>query len=118
MFKDVSDETIEKCVEIPTTFALPKLDDAPIDYLILDEPFQIDTPNSKFDDTAFKMKVETNGVEGEIFVPKSLITNIAIGLAKLGMSYKKAKMKGLEMRVWMQSGNDGFSYYHCTLKRP
>lgn len=115
-FDDVDDDVVEKCSEIPTTFPLPKVDDEPIEYLILDEPFSIETPNSRYNKTAIKIPVSISGVEGEIFVPKSLKTNIAISLDKLGMDFRKSKLSGMILKIWMSKGNDGFEYYHCTIR--
>jgi len=115
-FDDVEKETVDKGVEIPTTFQLPKLDEGSIEYEIIGEPFNIDTPESKYNKTASKLPVSLMGVKGEIFLPKSLKTNIAVSLEKMEKDFTKAKLNGMFITVWMQSGNDGFNYYHCSLR--
>ena len=114
--KDISPESVEKCKDVPTTFQLPNLNDSPIEYEFVGEPFEIDTPDSDYNKTSFKVSVKTNGVIGEIFLPKSLRQNIAVAFEKLELDYTKAKWSGMIISVWLEAGEKGFKYYHCTMK--
>ena len=118
-FDDIEPESVEKATEFPPTFPLPKVGDGKMSYVIRGNPYLIDTPNSRFNKTAIKMPVSINGIDGEIFVPKSLATNIAIALKRIGYEFDSPKldMEGMEITIWMESDtNTGFQYYHCIIE--
>lgn len=116
-YDDVKEEGVEKGIAILPNFDLPNVGAEPMEFLILDEPYVIDTPKSPHNDTMTKMKVEHNGSIGEIIVPKSLKHSIAVSLEQAGNNFKEAKLTGLTLLVKQTKGNDGFNYYNCLLRK-
>lgn len=118
-FENVNDESVSKAVNVKPTFQLPKIDDEPMVYVINGTPFEIETPNSKFNKTAWKMPVCFNEIEGEIFIPDSLKFQIAVAMKQMKLEFSTknlTKIVGKSIRIWKSASNvDGNEYYNCQI---
>ncbi|GAH41196.1 unnamed protein product [marine sediment metagenome] len=117
-FKDVKSESVENAVDVKPTFALPKVEDSPMDYKILGIPFEIETPKSKYNKTAWKLPVSFMGIEGEIFANDSLKFQIAVEMKKLGIAFSEknlSKLVGMDIKIWMTKGTDDNNYFNCQI---
>jgi len=119
IFENVDKESVKKAVDVKPTFQLPKLNDDPMAYIIDGEPYEIETPNSKYNKTANKLPVMFNGITGEIFIPASLEFQIAVAMQKLDINPTPknfGKIIGMELRVWMNlDESTGNSYYNAQI---
>ena len=117
-FDGVKKESVENAIDVKITFQLPKSDDAPMDYIITDIPYEFETPNSKYNKTAWKLPVQFQDINGEIYVSDSLKFQIAVAMKNLGMDYSEKNLKkliGHEIKIWMAKGTDDNNYYHCQI---
>lgn len=119
LFEGVKEESVNNAVDVKPTFQLPKVDDMPMEYIIDGVPFEFDTPKNKFNKTAWKIPVLFNGIQGEIFMGKSLEFQIAVAMKKLDIPAKAKnmdKLNGMTIKIWMtHSESDNNDYYNCTI---
>lgn len=119
IFENINSDSVEKAVDIKPTFPLPKMDDEPVSYIIAGTPFEIETPNSKYNKTANKMPVKLGELDGEIFIPPSLEFQIAVSMKKLELKptiKNFEKIIGKTITVWMtQDEVTGNDYYNCQI---
>jgi len=115
-YSDVDKEGVEKGKAILPNFDLPNVGEEPKEFLILEEPYNIDTPNSNFNKTMTKVKVEYLSSIGEIILPKSLKHSICVGLEQMGKDFTNSDLKGITILVKQTKGNDGYNYYNCLVR--